>query len=79
MNENITRIIEVANELLSRGRTGASTGEKIAGVFVINRMDLLPDSYSDVIEAWDRLDDWQKYVRVVKSDYMHLINLPIEE
>ena len=70
----IDKIIEVANCLQRTGRTGASTGECIAAAFVLNRMDYLPDTYSDMVEAWDRLDDeWQAYVRLIKRDYMHLI------
>lgn len=68
------KIIEVANVLKTTGSTGASTGERIAAAFVLNRMDYLPASYRDVLEAWDRLDDdWQEYVRLIKSDYLHLI------
>lgn len=69
----IEKIIEVANCLQATGSTGASTGERIAAAFVLNRMDYLPDMYSDMIEAWDRLDDWQHYVRLIKRDYMHRI------
>lgn len=69
----IEKIIEVANSLQTTGRTGASTGERIAAAFVLNRQDYLPTMYEDMIEAWDRLDDWQGYVRVIKQDYMHLI------
>lgn len=54
--------------------TPASTGERIAAAFVLNRQDYLPDIYSDMVEAWDRLDDdWQVYVRLIKRDYLHLI------
>lgn len=68
----IQKIIEVANCLASTGSSAGSTGEVIAAAFVLNRMDLLPASYPDVIEAWDRLDDeWQQYVRLVKRDYQH--------
>ena len=77
MNYPLQKIINVANELNQTGTTAASTGERIAAAFVLNRMDYLPDSYSDVIQAWDRLDDqWQAYVRVIKYDYSHLINYP---
>jgi len=69
----IEKIIEVANSLQATGRTGASTGERIAAAFVLNRQDYLPNMYSDMIEAWDRLDDWQGHVRLIKRDYMHLI------
>lgn len=68
----IKKIINVANELASRGKTGASTGEQIAAAFVLNRMEFLPASYQDAVEAWDRLDDtWQEYVRIIKRDYQH--------
>ena len=74
MQWQIEKIIEVANQLKRTGRTGASTGERIAAAFVLNQMEYLPDSYSDAVEAWDRLDsEWQEYVRIVKYDHMHLI------
>jgi len=70
----IEKIIEVANGLNASGSTGASTGEQIAAAFVLNRPDYLPSMYADMVEAWDRLDDeWQHYVRLIKRDYMHLI------
>ena len=75
MNWQIEKIIEVANCLQATGSTGASTGERIAAAFVLNRPDYLPNSYSDIVEAWDRLDDdWQAYVRLIKRQHMHLIN-----
>jgi len=68
-------IINVANCLKATGRTGASTGERITAAFVLNRPDYLPDMYADMVEAWDRLDEqWQHYVRLIKRDYMHLID-----
>lgn len=73
---DIEKIIEVANQLQRIGNTPASTGERIAAAFVLNRMEYLPAMYSDVIDAWDRLgDDWQGYVRLIKRDYMHLIEV----
>jgi len=69
----IDKIINVANELQRSGRTSASTGERIAAAFVLNRPEYLPDMYSDMTEAWHRLDDWQRYVILIKRDYMHLI------
>lgn len=66
----IEKIIEVANCLASTGSSAGSTGEVIAAAFVLDRMEFLPPGYS-VIEAWDRLDDWQQYVRIIKRDYMH--------
>lgn len=80
MNDNeklpwqIEKIIEVANCLKATGRSGASTGERIAAAFVLNRPDLLPELYADLVEAWDRLDtEWQDYVRHIKRDYLHLV------
>ncbi len=71
----IDKIIEVAIDLQRTGSTGASTGERIAAAFVLNRMDYLPDSYNDAVEAWERLDsEWQYYVKRIKCDFMHLIN-----
>jgi len=69
----IKKIIEVAIALKSTGRTPASTGERIAAAFVLDQQEYLPEGY-DLIEAWDRLEgQWQQYVRIVKDDYMHLI------
>lgn len=73
MNWQIEKIINVANGLQRTGTTGASTGEWIAAAFVLNRMDYLPSNYQDVVEAWDRLDNWQRYVKIIKRDYMHLV------
>jgi hypothetical protein len=70
----IEKIIEVANSLASTGNSGASTGERIAAAFVLNNPAYLPSYYNDMVEAWDRLgDEWQGYVRLIKQDYMHLI------
>jgi len=70
----IEKIINVANQLKRTGSTGASTGERIAAAFVLNRQEYLPDMYNDMVEAWDRLDEeWQEYVRQIKYDHMHLI------
>ncbi len=74
MKWQIEKIIEVAQQLNKTGRTGASTGERIAAALVLNRPDYLPSMYSDVVEAWDRLDDeWQDYVRLIKREYGHLV------
>ena len=71
---DIKKIINVANELASTGKSGASTGERIAAAFVLNRMEFLPASYPDVLEAWERLDDeWQDYVRQIKAQYNDLL------
>ncbi|VAW67725.1 hypothetical protein MNBD_GAMMA08-2438 [hydrothermal vent metagenome] len=70
----LNKIIEVANELNQTGGSCASTGERIAAAFVLNRMEYLPDMYSDVIEAWERLEEeWQVCVKAIKEDGMHLI------
>ena len=70
----ITKIISVASELNQTGSTGASTGERIAAAFVLNKMEYLPEMYDDVLEAWDRLDhQWKACVRVIKRKCMHHI------
>jgi len=70
----IESIIDVANQLQRTGRSAASTGECIAAAFVLNRPDCLPASYTDLVEAWDRLGaDWQDYVRLIKGHYMDYI------
>ncbi|MEE8060165.1 MAG: hypothetical protein V3T17_20375 [Pseudomonadales bacterium] len=74
MNWEIEKIIKTANTLQRTGSTGASTGERIAAAFVLNQLDYLPTNYNDAVEAWDRLGlDWQCFVRLIKRDYMHLI------
>ena len=74
MQWEIEKIIEVATSLNQTGTTAASTSERIAAAFVLNRLDYLPDSYSDAVEAWDRLGaQWQDYVRLVKRECMDLI------
>jgi hypothetical protein len=70
----IEKIIGVANALQRTGRSGGSTGEIIAAAFVLNRMEFLPHSYRDVIEAWERIEDWQKLVKYTKRNCMHLID-----
>jgi len=75
MSWQIEKIIDVSNQLQLTGSTPASTGERIAAAFVLNKPKYLPDMYADMVEAWDRLDDeWQDYVRRVKRDHMHQIH-----
>ncbi len=74
----ITKIINVANELQCTGQTAASTGERIAAAFVLNQLDYLPDRYHDAVEAWQRLDDWQYHVITIRLNYMHLIKTKTE-
>ena len=69
----ITKIINVANELATHGSTGASTSEQIAAAFVLNQLGYLPIQYDNAIDAWNRLDDWQQYVHTIREHYMHLI------
>ncbi len=74
MQWEIDKIIEVASAFNQTGNTACSTGERIAAAFVINRLEYLPEYYSDAVEAWDRLgEQWQGHVRLIKQDYMHLI------
>ncbi len=68
----IKKIINVANELASNGTTGASTSEVIAAAFVLDRMEFLPHGYN-VIEAWERLDNWQPLVKEIKANYHDLL------
>ena len=43
-------------------------------------MDYLPGGYSDVVEAWDRLDeDWQAYVRLIKREYLYMFEVITKE
>lgn len=72
----VQTIINTANQLQRDGHSGASTGERIAAAFVLNRMEFLPVSYRDVIEAWERIEDWQHHVKRIKREYTHLIEGP---
>lgn len=72
MQWQIEKIINVCNELNQTNQTGASTSELIAAAFVLNKMEYLPEGYS-VIEAWERLDDWQPYVKRIRHQYRYLI------
>ena len=70
MDSVIEKIVEVAEELRQWGGTAASTGERIAAAFALNRQDLLPDMYADMVEAWDRLDpEFQEAVRRIKREH----------
>lgn len=74
MQYEIEKIIEVARELKNTGYSPASTGERIAAAFVLNRMEFLPKAYTDVVEAWERLGpQWQRYVKLIKDCHMELI------
>ena len=69
----LEKIIEVAICLKLTGGTAASTSERIAAAFVLDRQDYLLKGY-DLVEAWDRLgEEWQQHVRRIKRDYMHRI------
>lgn len=69
---NIEKIINVANELSINHLTGASTSEQIAAAFVLDRMEYIPHGYS-VIEAWERLGNWQALVKEIKANYTDLL------
>jgi hypothetical protein len=71
----IEKIVDVAVALQTTGQCGASTREQIAAAFVLNRMEFLPESDSDVIDAWECLGEWQQYVKQIKRDCMHLIQI----
>lgn len=72
----IQKIINVANELQRTGTTGASTSEQIAAAFVLNNMWHLPKSHQDIVEAWERLGNWQVHVKFIKNNLMHLTQVP---
>lgn len=74
LNDDVRRIIEVANELVIDGSTAGSTSEQIAA-FVLNDMQYLPGCYSNICEAWARLGSWQEYVKTINDDYRHLVNV----
>lgn len=70
----IEKIISVSSDLLIIGSTAGSTSEQIAAAFVLNHQDYLPNDYSDMIEAWERLgSQWQHHVKEIKQNHMHLI------
>ena len=74
MNREMKRIIEVTNELSTKG-SGGCTSERIAAAFILNDMSRLPRGYDDVVEAWERLGgQWQGYVKVIKQEHEHLIH-----
>ena len=74
LTEEMQRIIEVANELLSGEGTAGSTSEVIAAAFILNDAKYLPASYPNMVEAWERLGHWQELVRHIQQHYMHLIH-----
>lgn len=73
LNDDIKRIIEVANDLLIDGTTAGSTSEQIAAAFVLNDMQYLPGCYTNICEAWARLGHWQEYVNTINDHYRHLL------
>jgi len=73
LNADMKRIIEVTKELLHQQGTAGSTSEVIAAAFILDDVSCLPNSYPNMIDAWDRLGEWQYYVRVIREHYRHLI------
>ena len=74
MKWEIETIINTAIALKRSGRSAASTGERIAAAFVLNDMSLLPPMYSNVVEAWNRLEpEWQRYVQTIQRHHMNRI------
>lgn len=69
----IEKIIDIANQLQRHGRSAGSTSEVIAAAFVLDRQDLLPQGYT-MIQAWDRLGEWQHIVRKIQRDCQHRID-----
>lgn len=78
MNDDIRRIIDVANELTADGATAGSTSEQIAAAFVLNDMQYLPGCYTNITEAWARLGNWQQHVHTINEHYRHLLRYPKE-
>lgn len=72
---NIKHLIELTNLMVSQQHISASTGEQIAVAFILNDMRLLPNEHSDVVYAWERLGYWQSYVKLIKQDYWHMIEI----
>lgn len=69
----LNRILQAARGLLEKGIGGASTSERIAAAFVLERMEYLPHGWG-AIEAWERLDiEWRFYVRHLRQECRHLI------
>lgn len=68
----IEKIIHVANDLASTGSSSGSTSEHIAAAFVLDRMVYLPEGYS-IVEAWERLGEWQALVIKIKAEYSDLL------
>ena len=74
MNDDMQRIIAVANELQQYGESAGSTSEVIAAAFILNDMSQLPGCYTNVTAAWERLGrEWQTHVKVIKQDHSHFI------
>jgi len=71
--ETVQQLINIARHLHKTGRSSASTGEQIAAAFILNQQKYLPDNYCDMVEAWERLGHYQKYVKAIKSEFMHLV------
>ncbi len=69
---DIKKIINVANELSTTNMTGATTSEVIAAAFVLERLEFLPYGYN-VVEAWERIGDWQGLVQIIKEKYSDLL------
>ena len=74
LSSEMKRIIEVAIELKQTGYSPASSGERIAAAFVLNRQDFLPQGYT-MVNAWDQLNaTWQASVREIRYQHMYLID-----
>lgn len=69
----LDRVLEVARSLLEKSAVRASTRERIAAAFVLERMEYLPSGWG-AIEAWERLDiEWQFYVKHLRQDCRYLV------
>ena len=71
--EAVQTLINISRHLHKTGRSSASTGEQIAAAFILNEPKYFPEHYNDMVEAWERLGHYQKYVKVIKANFMHLV------
>jgi hypothetical protein len=80
MNERqkrgINHLIKIAIKFHRTGHDNECTiGEQIAAAFILNEQKYLPIACSDMVKAWERLGlgNYQGYVKIIKSDYMHRV------
>lgn len=70
--KDIEKIITVANDLACGDEVSGKTTEVIAAAFVLERLEFLPYGYN-IIEAWERIEDWQCLIPIIKVKYSDLL------